>query len=257
MEWYMFLAVIAAGLFAGFVNTLAGSGSLITLPLLMFLGLPANIANGTNRIGVLVQSLVSSVSFRQQKLYTVKESMRMSLPALAGALLGSLVAVRINERIMEILIGGLLIFMFFIILYKPEQWVRDHAHSIALSRRWWVPLVFFLIGIYGGFIQAGVGFFLLAALVLGAGLGLTRANAHKVLIVAGMTAVALTVFILSRQVHYLYGIILAAGQGVGAWLGSRVAVSWGPRVVRIILLAAVMASALELTGFFDLVAKLF
>lgn len=257
MEWYMYLAVIAAGLFAGFVNTLAGSGSLITLPLLMFLGLPANIANGTNRIGVFVQSLVSSISFRKQKLYTVDEGLWMSVPAVAGALLGSLIAVRINERIMELLIGGLLVIMFFIILYKPEQWVRDHAHSAAMRRRWWVPVVFFFVGIYGGFIQAGVGFFLLGALVLGAGMGLTRANAHKVLIVAAMTSIALLVFILSHQVYYLYGLILAAGQGVGGWLGSRVAVSWGPKVVRIILLVAIMASAIKLTGLYDLLAGLF
>lgn len=257
MEWYMYLAVIAAGLFAGFVNTLAGSGSLITLPLLMFLGLPANIANGTNRIGVFVQSIISSISFRKQKLYTVQEGLGMSVPAVAGALLGSLVAVRINERIMELLIGGLLIIMFFIILYKPEQWVKEHAQSTAMRRRWWVPVIFFLTGIYGGFIQAGVGFFLLGALVLGAGMGLTKANAHKVLIVAAMTAISLVVFILSDQVYYLYGIILAVGQGAGAWLGSRVAVSWGPRVVRIILLVAVMASALHLTGVFELVSRLF
>jgi uncharacterized membrane protein YfcA len=257
MEWYMYLAVIAAGLFAGFVNTLAGSGSLITLPLLMFLGLPANVANGTNRIGVLVQSVVSSISFRKQKLYTVDEGLWMSVPAIAGALLGSLIAVKINERIMELLIGGLLIFMFFVILYKPEQWVRDHARSVTLRHRFWVPVIFFIIGIYGGFIQAGVGFFLLAALVLGAGLGLTRANAHKVLIVAAMTAIALAVFIISDQVYYLYGIILAVGQGVGAWLGSKVAVSWGPKVVRAILLVAIMASAVKLTGLYDLVAGLF
>ncbi len=257
MEWYMYLAVIAAGLFAGFVNTLAGSGSLITLPLLMFLGLPANIANGTNRIGVLVQSIVSSLSFRQQKLYSAREGIWMTIPAVAGSLLGSLLAIRINERMMELLIGGLLIFMFFIILYKPEQWVRNHALSITPKRRWWVSVIFFFIGIYGGFIQAGVGFFLLAALVLGAGLGLTESNAHKVLIVAAMTAIALTVFIISGQVNYLYGIILAAGQGVGAWLASRVAVSWGPKVVRIILLVAIMASALKLTGALDLVAGLF
>ena len=257
MEWYMYLAVIAAGLFAGFVNTLAGSGSLITLPLLMFLGLPANVANGTNRIGVLVQSVVSSISFRKQKLYTVDEGLWMSVPAIAGALLGSLIAVKINERIMELLIGGLLIFMFFVILYKPEQWVRDHARSVTLRHRFWVPVIFFLIGIYGGFIQAGVGFFLLAALVLGAGLGLTRANAHKVLIVAAMTSIALVVFIISDQVYYLYGIILAVGQGVGAWLGSKVAVSWGPRVVRVILLVAIMASAVKLTGLYDLVVSLF
>jgi uncharacterized membrane protein YfcA len=257
MEWYMYLAVIAAGLFAGFVNTLAGSGSLITLPLLMFLGLPANVANGTNRIGVLVQSVVSSISFRKQKLYTVDEGLWMSVPAIAGALLGSLIAVKINERIMELLIGGLLIFMFFVILYKPEQWVRDHARSVTLRHRFWVPVIFFFIGIYGGFIQAGVGFFLLAALVLGAGLGLTRANAHKVLIVAAMTTIALVVFIISDQVYYLYGIILAVGQGVGAWLGSKVAVSWGPRVVRVILLVAIMASAIKLTGLYDLVVGLF
>lgn len=257
MEWYMYLAVIAAGLFAGFVNTLAGSGSLITLPLLMFLGLPANVANGTNRIGVLVQSIVGSVSFRKQKLYTAEEGLWMSVPSVAGALLGSIVAVRINERIMELLIGGLLVIMFFIILYKPEQWVREHALSASMRRRWWVPVLFFFIGIYGGFIQAGVGFFLLGALVLGAGMGLTRANAHKVFIVAAMTAISLVVFIISDQVCYLYGIILAVGQGVGAWFGSRVAVSWGPKVVRVILLVAIMASAIKLTGLYDLVVRLF
>ncbi|HOT18056.1 MAG TPA: sulfite exporter TauE/SafE family protein, partial [Bacteroidales bacterium] len=116
---------------------------------------------------------------------------------------------------------------------------------------------FFIIGIYGGFIQAGVGFFLLAALVLGTGMGLTRANAHKSLIVAVMTAISLVVFVFSNQIYYLYGIILAVGQGAGAWLGSKVAVSWGPRVVRVILLVAIMASAIKLTGLYDLVAGWF
>ena len=257
MEWYMFMAVVAAGLFAGFVNTLAGSGSLITLPLLMFLGLPANIANGTNRIGVLVQSAVSSWSFKKQKLYTARESLWMVIPAVAGSFLGSIVAIRINERIMEYLIGGLLIFMFFVILYKPEKWVREHAAAMSVRRKWWVSVIFFFIGIYGGFIQAGVGFFLLAALVLGAGLGLTKANALKVVIVAALTLMALGVFIISGQVNYLYGITLAVGQGAGGWLASKVAVSWGPKVVRIILLVAVMASALKLTGAIDFMIGLF
>lgn len=253
MEWYMYLAVIAAGLFAGFVNTLAGSGSLLTLPLLMFLGLPANIANGTNRIGVLAQSAIGAWSFRNQKIYSVRESMWMAIPATLGSLAGSLLAIRINERIMELLIGGLLIFMFFVILYKPEQWVREHALGISARRRGWVILIFFFIGIYGGFIQAGVGFFLLAALVLGAGMGLTKANAVKVAIVAIFTAVALLVFILSGQVNYFIGLILAAGQGVGALIASKFAVSWGPKVVRVVLLVAVLASALKLTGAIDII----
>jgi len=257
MEWYMYLAVIAAGLFAGFVNTLAGSGSLITLPLLMFLGLPANIANGTNRIGVLVQSAISSWSFRQQKLFSFRETVWMAIPAVAGSIAGSLIAVRINERIMELLIAGLLIFMFFVILYKPEKWLREQAVAISSRQRWLVSVVLFFIGVYGGFIQAGVGIFLLSTLVLGAGLGLTKANAHKVLIVTALTGVALVIFILSGQVRFMYGIILAVGQGAGGWIASRVAVSWGPKVVRIILLVTVMASALKLTGVLDLVAGLF
>jgi uncharacterized membrane protein YfcA len=257
MEWYMYLAVIVAGLFAGFVNTLAGSGSLITLPLLMFLGLPANIANGTNRIGVLVQSAVSSLSFRQQKIFSFRDTVWMAAPAVAGSLAGSLLAVRINERIMELLIAGLLIFMFFVILYKPEKWLREHAVTISTRRRWWVIVLLFFIGVYGGFIQAGVGLFLLAALVLGAGEGLIKANAHKVLIVTLLTGIALFVFIISDQVKYMYGIVLAVGQGTGGWLASKVAVSWGPRVVRIVLLVAVMASALKLTGVLDFVVGLF
>jgi uncharacterized membrane protein YfcA len=158
---------------------------------------------------------------------------------------------------MRMLIGGLLVFMFFVILYKPEQWVREHSLTITSKRRWWVSLIFFFIGIYGGFIQAGVGFFLLAALVLGAGVGLTKANALKVVIVFLFTAVALAVFIVSGQVNWFMGLLLAAGQGLGALVASRVAVSWGPRVVRIVLLVAVMASALELTGVFDLLIRLF
>jgi len=256
MEWYIYLAVIAVGLFAGFVNTLAGSGSLLTLPFLMFLGLPANVANATNRVGVLVQSVVGSWSFKKQKIYTFRESLWMAVPATIGSFLGSLLAVRINEHIMKILIGGLLIVMFFLILYKPENWVREHALNISPRRRWWVSLIFFFIGIYGGFIQAGVGFFLLGALVLGAGMGLTKANALKLVIVAIFTAAALIVFMISGQVNYFIGIILSIGQGLGALIASKVAVSWGPKVVRVILLVAIMASALELTGVFDLLAKL-
>jgi len=255
MEWYIYVLVIVAGIFAGFVNTLAGSGSLLTLPLLMFLGLPANIANATNRIGVLAQSFVGAWSFRKQKIYTIRESLWMALPATAGSFLGSLVAVQINEHIMELLIGGLLIFMFFIILYKPENWVREHALHITPRRRWWVSVIFFFIGIYGGFIQAGVGFFLLAALVLGAGMGLTKANALKVVIVAIFTSVALVVFMISGQVNYFIGIILAVGQAFGAYVASKFAVSWGPKVVRVILLVAIMASALKLMGVFDLLTN--
>ncbi len=113
------LAVIGVGVVAGFINTVAGSGSLLTLPLLMFLGLPANVANGTNRIAILLQNVVGVASFKKQKVLDLKQGWIIGLPAVAGSILGAQIAVSINDAIMEKAIGGLLILMFFLIILKP------------------------------------------------------------------------------------------------------------------------------------------
>jgi uncharacterized membrane protein YfcA len=253
MEWYLYLAIIAVGVIAGFINTLAGSGSLLTLPLLMFLGLPANIANGTNRIAIFLQNVVAVGSFKKQNVFQYREGIWLALPATLGAFFGSLMAVHFNERILELFIGGLLVFMFFIILLKPEKWIKERAGTIDGSPKFWRIVIFFFIGVYGGFIQAGVGFFLLTGLVFGVGADLVKANALKVFIVLVYTSIALLVFILNKQVDFKIGLILAIGNMIGAWIGSRTAVSWGPKFVRIVLLVAVFISSLKLLGFFDLV----
>ncbi|RME71099.1 MAG: sulfite exporter TauE/SafE family protein, partial [Chloroflexi bacterium] len=85
MEWYIYLAIIAAGFVAGFINTLAGSGSLVTLPLLIFAGLPANVANGTNRVAILLQNVVGVSSFRQQKVLDWRGGLKLALPAIIGS----------------------------------------------------------------------------------------------------------------------------------------------------------------------------
>lgn len=257
MEWYLYVILVAAGIIAGFVNTLAGSGSLLTLPLLMFIGLPPTVANATNRIGVLVQSAVSSASFRQQKTFRFREGIWFVIPSVAGSVVGALIAARFNEEIMRTIIGVLLLFMFFMILYKPEKWISEHAGEIHRHPRLWVIFVFFLIGVYGGFIQAGVGFFLLAGLVLGAGTNLVKANALKVFITFSFTLFAVVVFAIAGEIEYGIGFILASGNAVGAFIGSRVAVSWGPKFVRIVLLVVVFISSLELTGLLDMIAGLF
>lgn len=252
MDWYHYLAIIGVGLLAGFINTLAGSGSLLTLPLLMFLGLPANVANGTNRIAILLQNVVGVSSFRHQKVLSFRAGLQLGIPAVAGSLVGAIVAVQFNEEIMSKVIGFLLIFMFFLILYKPGRWIKEHKNQFSGRPGWLRVLIFFLIGAYGGFIQAGVGFFLLAGLVLGAGLDLVKANAVKVFIVLLYTPFALGIFMYHGQVNYFLGLILAIGNMLGAYVGSRVAVSWGPRFVRIILMLAVFVSSLKLLGIFDL-----
>ena len=251
MEWYIILAVIGVGFIAGFINTLAGSGSLLTLPLLMFLGLPANVANGTNRIAILLQNIVGVTSFKQQRVLSFKEGLMIGIPAAVGSIIGAQIAINLNDEIMSRTIGGLLVFMLFIIILKPDRWIKEHAGGTPVVR-WFQIIIFFVIGIYGGFIQAGVGFFLLAGLVLGMGHELVKANALKVFIVFLYTPFALAIFILNDQVDYKLGLILAIGNMLGAFVGARVAVKWGAKAVRYFLIIAMAFASLKLLGVFDL-----
>lgn len=245
------MAVVGVGFVAGFINMFAGSGSLLTLPMLMFLGLPANVANGTNRIAIFLQNVVAVGSYKKQKVLYPKLDYKLALPAVAGSLIGASLAVNINEQMMEYTIAGLLIVMFFFILLKPDRWVKSRAGAAEAKPRVWQYVVFFFIGIYGGFIQAGVGFFLLAGLVLAAGYDLVKANAVKVFIVLIYTAFAIGVFFWNEQINLQAGLILAVGNMLGALVGARFAVKWGARFVRYILLAALLGSALHLLGLFN------
>ena len=256
MEWYVIVAIITVGFVAGFINTLAGSGSLLTLPLLMFLGLPANVANGTNRIAILLQNIVGVSSFKQQKVVNFSKGIWLSIPAIIGSLLGASLAIHLNEEIMEKVIGGLLIFMFFIILYKPDKWIKGQIGLINSKPSIWQIIIFFFFFFYGGFIQAGVGFFLLAGLVLSAGYDLVKANAMKLLIVLIYTPFALAVFIYNGQIDYKAGLILAVGNMLGAFVASRIAVKKGAKFVRYILLIIVFFASLKLLGFYVFISNL-
>ncbi len=250
MDWNLLLLVIA-GIFAGFINTLAGSGSLITLPFLMFLGLPANVANGTNRIAIFLQSLVGTASFKSKKVFTIREGIWYSLPSIIGAIIGAKIAVEINEQVMEIVIGILMILMFFLMLFLPKAWTKPAADNIKHKPGFIQIIILFLIGLYGGFIQAGVGIFLIAGLVLGAGFDLIKANAVKLLIVTVYTAFALLVFILDDKVDYQFGFILAAGNIIGTLIATKLSVKKGITFVKYVLLTVILASALQIFGVFE------
>lgn len=244
-----YLLLVLAGLLAGFINTLAGSGSLITLPLLMFMGFPAHVANGTNRISVLLQSLTGTLGFRKGKQLELKTGLWLAIPTIAGSLAGAIFAVEINETLMERAIGFLLIVMFFLILFKPDVWLKGKQEAKQRQNHLLNTILFFLIGFYGGFIQAGVGFFLLGGLVLGKGFDLVKANALKNLLVFLFTPFALAVFIINQQVNYTAGFILAAGSVIGAWLATKIAVERGTVFVRYVLLVAILGSAVKLIFF--------
>jgi len=257
MEWYIYLLVIAAGFGAGFINTLAGSGSLITLPLLIFLGLPANVANGTNRVAILMQTVVAVGKFRSDKALDVRKGLLLAVPAIVGGVIGAQIAVNLNEHVMRQVIGGLMVVMLAVVLIRPKRWLVGRPEMMDRNPGWIQWLVFFGIGLYGGFIQAGVGIFLLAGLVLGAGFELVRANAVKNLIVMCFTLFALIVFIINDQVVWLVGIVLALGNMLGAWVAARLAVQKGAGFVRWILIAVIVVSAFSLLGVRDLLGRLF
>jgi len=234
MEWYLILALVGTGIFAGFLNTSAGGGSMLTVPLLMFMGLPANVANGTNRVAIMLQNVIAVRTFKKKQVLDYKTDYLLAVPAVLGSLVGALVAVEINTNLLEKVIAGVMVAMLLLVVLKPDVWVKEQVGSVKEKPTFWQYIIFFFIGLYGGFIQIGVGFIILAGLVLGCGQNLVKANAVKVFIVLIYTVFSLGIFIYNKQVDIVAGLILAAGNMFGGWLGVHFQVKGGAKYVRYI-----------------------
>jgi uncharacterized membrane protein YfcA len=245
MEWYLYLVVVAVGIVAGIINTLAAGGSLLTLPVLMALGLPPNMANGTNRIAIFLQNVVGVRQFHKEKVMDFPSGFKVGIPAAAGAIAGAFIAVNLNDEVMKLAIAGVMILVFFLILLKPNRWINSHETHPPIP--YWVQvIVFFFVGVYGGFIQAGVGFFLLTSLVLGSGFELVKANALKLLIILLYTPLALLIFFMNGDVNLWLGLVLAVGNMTGAWIGTKIAVKWGAVLIRYFVLVAILVASTKL-----------
>lgn len=242
--------LIALGAAAGFINTFAGGGSMLTVPFLIFLGLPANVANATNRVAILLQNIVSTRKFRQEKILDIRTDSKLLLLTALGSIAGAFIAVDIHEDLLQKIIAGLLIVMFFLVWFDSDSWVKSNTEKAKAKNPFIRFLIFFGIGFYGGFIQIGVGFILLAGLVLGCGFDLLKANAIKLFIILFYTVIALGIFIYYDLVDWKMGLLLACGNMAGAWLGARLSLKWGTKFIRYILLVALAAVALKLFGVF-------
>jgi uncharacterized membrane protein YfcA len=217
--------------------------------MLMFAGLDANTANGTNRIGILLQSIVGVASFKKKQIFTFRETRWLVIPSLVGSFFGSAMAANIDKELMTKTISVLMFLLFFVILFQPEKWVREQAKTLSDKPNFLKIVIFFCVGFYAGFIQAGIGVFILASLVLGAGLDLVKANAIKILIILLLTPIALAVFIYHRQVDFFMGAVLGFGNMLGAWVATKFAMEWGVRYIRYLLLLIVFISAIKLMFF--------
>lgn len=250
MDWYLYPILALGGLFAGAINTIAGGGSLITLPLMIFAGVPGTVANGTNRIGVAVQSLFAVATFRGLGVGVEGLGPRLLVPGAIGTVIGAGIAVAIDERVFRLVLGLVMLVMGAFLAIDKRRWLRPEAgEPRAVGPLMWLGFVG--IGIYAGFLQAGVGLFLIATLVLGLRLDLVRANAVKVWVVFGYTVVALAVFAWGNLIDLEVGLVVAAGQAVGGWLGARLTVLKGSGWVRAVLVCVVVVSGAELLGVLD------
>ena len=234
----------AGGLVAGVVNTLAGGGSMLTVPLLVLMGLPGNLANGTNRIGILLQNGVATWRFRREGVWDAGRA-RLEIAAVAaGALVGALSVLQLSDRGFERAFAVLMLALLIPTLRPPRPRSSDTPRPL------WVRLpVFFAIGLYGGAFQAGVGILLVFALSY-LGYDLVRANGVKVLVNFCFTLFAVPIFLASGLIAWPQALALGAGFAAGGELGARLAVRGGERLIRPVLGLAVLALAGRLLGLY-------
>lgn len=226
---------------------MAGGGSLFTLPLLTILGdLDGLIANGTNRVGIFCQNLASFGAFARAGVSGLRGAVPILVPVLVGSAIGAVLASLLEPEHFEVAFGVLMVPVLVVSLFPP----RKQTANVITWPRWVSAAVFAFIGLYGGAFQAGVGLMIVLALSR-AGLNLVDANAVKVVVIAALTTVAVPVFIVRGQVHWGLAVVVAAAFSVGGWLGANISIKGGEKVIRPVMIAAVVALAGRMLGFYS------
>ncbi len=239
----MICLLLFTGVVSGFINTLAGGGSMITLPALMMLGMPVDVANATNRVGVLMQSLTGAKGFSDQDRLDKSAVFPILVPTIVGALAGSLLASFMPVWVLKPVLLVSMITMALVMVVRPQAIIPvDGTAPYKLTDRPAAWLGLFLAGVYGGFVQAGVGFILIAALAGGLRYDLVRTNALKNLCTAVFSGVALVIFAMRGQVWWIPGLILAVGSVAGAMASVRFTINVSQNTLKWILFVMVTAT---------------
>ena len=241
--------MILAGFVAGFMNTMAGGGSLLTLPLLIFLGLPAAVANGTNRVAIFMSTLSATVGFKSKGVSNFPFNIYLGFSGLIGALIGARIAIDIKGELFNKILAIIMILVVLLIVFKPKISYSELMERLTGKHLFVSMIAFFFIGIYGGFINAGIGFVIMLFLHYYNRLDLVKVNATKVVIVLIYTSGALITFALADKVNWTYGIFLATGNFIGGWTSSRWSVKKGENTIKIFLLIIVVLMSIKLWFF--------
>ena len=244
--------LVLSGVLVGIINTLAGGGAVISMTLFMALGLPIGVANGTNRIAVVLQNFTSSVAFLRKRMLNVKSGINLSIPAVVGNIVGSIAAMRISDTIFTVCMT---VVMSLVLIYMITDQEHKHVHihgGRELDVRWWHYLWFLLLGFYGGYIYIGLGYVLLAVTIWSMKLDIITANVVKCFIIFVATPFSLAIFMINGQVDYVYGLWHGLGNVIGALLASHFALVLGAKFVRYFTLSILVVCFADIIGLISL-----
>lgn len=251
-ESSIIIMLVISGIIVGVINTLAGGGAIITMTLFTVLGLPIGVANGTNRIAVVLQNLTSSLTFLRKRMLNIKSGVKLSIPAVIGNIMGSMVATHISDTTfkicMAVVLTIVLIYMIFDNSHKHPHIHGGHPLQIKPLHYLW----FLLIGFYGGYIYIGLGYVILAVTIWSMKLDIITANVIKGFIIFAATPFSLIVFIMNDQVDYVYGLWHGIGNVIGAIFASHFAINWGVKFVRYFTLLILIVCFADLIGIISL-----
>lgn len=239
--------LFAAGVVAGWINVLAGGGSLLSVPAMVFLGMPGPVANGTNRIGIIAQNIAAVWGFFRKGFSDFQLSATLAACACVGAFFGANVGVRLDGEWFDRTLAAVMIIIMIVMMTgfgqkpvthtdKPRNLILGHVLIVGA-------------GFWGGFIQIGVGLIMMPILNRVMGLDLVRVNMHKVFIALMFSFVALSVFASQVKIEWALGAALAAGYAIGGWLGASSAVVRGEALIKRVFYLALIAMAVKLLFF--------
>ncbi len=254
---YTFLNItilIISGLFSGIINAIGGGGSLLALPMLMFTGLPASIANGTNRICIFLEDIASLLGYSKKRRTNIKKSYQILWPILIGCIFGAFSASFVfegdsGEIIMNILLLALIVLTIISIIRKRTRWSTNLLNSLNHKPNLSDYIILIIIGFYGGFIQAGFTYLVLMVLVARFGCSLIYSDIVKIFVNVLITPIALIVFLLKGQVDIVAGLILGIGSIFGGYIGAKLVTRLSTKITILILMVLLGTSGIYVALF--------
>ena len=250
VDWNVTVLLLVSGVVVGIINTLGGGGSVITMALYMAMGIPVAVANGTNRIAVVMQNFSATIAFMRKSMVDIKNSLLLGLPTILGTIAGSLFALDVSDKTFKVCLSLVLAIILVYLILDRDQAPKKEGHKLHV--RWWHYPIFFLVGFYGGYIYIGLGFLILAVTIWTMKLDIVTANVLKGCVIFISTPFALAVFMYNGQVDYVAGLVHGVGNILGAILASHWAVSWGVKFVKWFTFFIIIVSFIDLVGWISL-----